>query len=390
MLSIYSKNLSSHEAIHRSRAGLSRESNPRTNNISHPSLGGSQGYPLYLRRDILYWESRYGIDFVVDRFLVSKSSVYRWKNRIEPLQQTGNIEREILTGNDQLILSIGLFLYPRMSNDELATFISANGGAIGLSRQAISNRLKDLDVTRKRASLEAYAAYSPINRQRFLNFFYLPPPLGIRNVPLWRLIDFDEAKFCLTGAESKYGRSVACVRVRDTGHYVKMQRGINLVLAIESGNPYLPPHVYGSIQNPRKWWIMSVNNVNQIVFADFVDMVCTDIESNPVPGNYDNERYLMWDNLSAHMTGVVTVAAEMRLNPDHEFTIVPRPPYQPKVAPVEYIFCEIANRLTYLVKPNWTILDLRFAIETCLITIGRDCKLNRTFRHCLINQSPFK
>ena len=155
MPSIYSKDPSSHEAIHRSRAGLSRESNPRTNNISHPSLGGSQGYPLYLRRDILYWESRYGIDFVVDRFLVSKSSVYRWKNRIEPLQQTGNIEREILTGNDQLILSIGLFLYPRMSNDELATFISANGGAIGLSRQAISNRLKDLDVTRKRASLEA-------------------------------------------------------------------------------------------------------------------------------------------------------------------------------------------------------------------------------------------
>ena len=117
-----------------------------------------------------------------------------------------------------------------------------------------------------------------------------------------------------------------------------------------------------------------------------MEYVLSDIEENPVPGDFDNERYIMWDNLSSHLTGLVTSTVELRPSrPQYSFTIVPRPPYQPKYAPVEYMFCEVAMRLTYLVKPNWTLLNLRMAIESSLIQIGRDCKLNRTFTHCLQN-----
>ena len=56
MPSVYSKNISDHQANARSEAGLSRQQGTyRTNNESHPSFGGSHGYRLWLRRDILYY-----------------------------------------------------------------------------------------------------------------------------------------------------------------------------------------------------------------------------------------------------------------------------------------------------------------------------------------------
>ena len=387
MPSIYSKNVSTQEAQERSNNGLYRRQHFRTNNTSHPSLGGSQGYPLWFRRDVIYWDNIYGIDYVCARFGVSEPSVRRWRIEIRPKQQTGNQEKEILTGMDQFLLVSSLFIYPRANADEIAMFIGVNGGTVGLSRADIAKRQKEMKITRKRASVEAFAAYTPVNRQRVINFFDLPPPIGISGVPYFRIIDFDEAKFKLEACESRYGHAMTCIRVRDTAHYKRMSKGVNLILAIEPGNPNLPDHIYGSIQNPRRWWIITTENVNQVVFADFVDSVCSDIETNPLPGGYDSEKYFMWDNLSAHQTGLLNATVEMRpTRPNQQFTIIPRPPYQPKYAPVEYAFCEIAMRLQHLVRPNWRVMDLHLAIRNIVITIGRDCKFNRTFRHCLQNE----
>ena len=57
---------------------------------------------------------------------------------------------------------MGLYIYPRASNDEIATFVAVNGGTEGLSRQSISQRVVELDMSRKRASIEAYEAYTRI------------------------------------------------------------------------------------------------------------------------------------------------------------------------------------------------------------------------------------
>ena len=125
------------------------------------------------------------------------------------------------------------------------------------------------------------------------------------------MIDVNGAKFCLHGIETKYGHALACIRVRDTAHYKRGQRGITLILAVEPGNPHLPPHIYGSIFNPRKWFQLTVDNVNQIIFSDFMEMFCTDIETNPVPGNYDSEKIILWDDLSVHSTGLVQATVEL-------------------------------------------------------------------------------
>ena len=80
MPSVYSKYLSNVEATSRRLAGLSRTQTLRTDNDAHPKYGGSHGYPLWMRRDILYYEQRYGMEFVLDRFDVSRATVFRWKN----------------------------------------------------------------------------------------------------------------------------------------------------------------------------------------------------------------------------------------------------------------------------------------------------------------------
>ena len=43
---------------------------------------------------------------------------------------SGGTQRESLTGADQLLLSICLFIYPAVESDEIAIFIHANEGDI--------------------------------------------------------------------------------------------------------------------------------------------------------------------------------------------------------------------------------------------------------------------
>ena len=107
----------------------------------------------------------------------------------------------------------------------------------------------------------------------------------------------------------------------------------------------------------------------------------SDIEQNPVPGNYDDRRIVMWDNLSCHKTPYVSQKIYGRVS-NNLFESVDRPPYRPKMAPIEYAFCELACALKTRVKREWTVADLRTNIEDICITMGYLGKFQNTFRHC--------
>jgi len=59
----------------------------------------------------------------------------------------------------------------------MAAFIYNEGGDL-YSRQAISNRLKDLDVTRKKASTEGYQTQQPDVEFRVWSFWNCPPAVS--------------------------------------------------------------------------------------------------------------------------------------------------------------------------------------------------------------------
>ena len=94
-----------------------------------------------------------------------------------PYRMSGGIPRQQLTGHDQLLLSICLFIYPDATADEIATFIVANGGSI-YERPVITKRCSGLQLSRKRSSKESYLAYSESLMRRLRWFQTLPPPLG--------------------------------------------------------------------------------------------------------------------------------------------------------------------------------------------------------------------
>jgi hypothetical protein len=75
--------------------------------------------------------------------------------------------------------------------DEMVAFIYNKGGSL-YSNQRISERLKDLAVTKKKASIEADQALNLDVQLRVYTFWNYPPPLGIFQVTLFSLIDFDE------------------------------------------------------------------------------------------------------------------------------------------------------------------------------------------------------
>ena len=94
-------------------------------------------------------------------------------------------------GNDQLLLAVFFVIWPCGSADECAAFIFNEGGDL-YSRSEISHRLRELHVTRKVSSTEAYQAFLPINRLKLQMFFTMPPPFGILGVPRRKFIDVDE------------------------------------------------------------------------------------------------------------------------------------------------------------------------------------------------------
>lgn len=79
-------------------------------------------------------------------------------------------------------------------------------------------------------------------------------------------------------------------------------------------------------------------NCNEWVFPDFIDGILRDFLCNHVAG--DDSRCLIWDNLGTHKTLYATPTIEDMGTHNHFFS-VDRPPYCPKMAPIEYIFVRL-------------------------------------------------
>ena len=293
---------------------------------------------------------------------------------------SGGKPRENLCGMDQMLLSICYFIYPDAQSDQVCAFIIANGGGT-YTRQDISKRCNELDLTRKRSSHEAYRANTPANIAKALWFVSLPPPLGVLNIRLDRLIDCDETGFGLSTVKTKYGRGHTTCRIRYPSHYTRAEPKINVLMAIEAGSQTVPPFVDGSVMFPRRWLFISQSNCDQYMFGDFIDSILNSIETAPAPGDVDDERCIIWDNLSLHKTAYVTNKIYGQPT-NNRFIAVDHPPYRPTMAPIEFIFCELASELSRRVQEWWTIDDLRRNIIQICSTIGRNSKFENIFVHC--------
>ena len=119
---------------------------------------------------------------------------------------------------------------------------------------------------------------------------------------------------------------------------------------------------------------------DQFVFAEFIESICIDLEANPA-SQYDNLRVFMWDNLSAHLTAHVHETVKNREG-DSAFEIVARPPYQPKVAPIEYKICDVCLALQRFIDRTDDLDSLEVRTYKIVAAAGMGGNFDRTFAHC--------
>ena len=135
----------------RAETGLSRQLQQTRRELPHPRDGGSSGYPVWFRNaQLAKWHAR-------EATKVSAASLYRWEERRSPYRQTGAPARTAIVGVDMIHLATFLITHSDSTMDEMAAFIYNEGGTL-YSKQRISERLKYLAISKKKASIEAYQA----------------------------------------------------------------------------------------------------------------------------------------------------------------------------------------------------------------------------------------
>jgi transposase len=232
------------QAKTRRDAGQTRVLEVPRSAVPHPGRGGSTGYdPWFRQSQVNKFQQGEDID-------VSLASVYRWLGRIQPFRATGNSPSSKIVGEDQFLMVVLLYAYPHASADEISTFIYNNTANV-YSREDVSKRLKELHLTKKRASTEAYQAFTPLNKQKVRDFWTQGPPLGVIGLRRAQLIDVDECGFELSKTNRGDGHGFIGLRLRKPGHYTRNTK-ITVIMGIEAGDPTLPDNVYGSLHHPRR------------------------------------------------------------------------------------------------------------------------------------------
>ena len=153
---------------------------------------------------------------------------------------------------------------------------------------------------------------------------------------------------------------------------------LTVLVGIEPGDPALPPETLGSIERPRRWVrALRGTGTTVIVFWDFVDHICHDIEENGHAGT-DDHRIFLWDNLNSHNSAYVHQTVVGREGA-RRFNIIARPPYHPQYGPIEYAICEINTILKLSVKDTWDTDTLEVEVMRAVHSISQ---FNNTFEHC--------
>ena len=90
----------------------------------------------------------------------------------------GNRSNGTISGADQLLAVICVTIWPDSTTDNIATFVFNKGGGV-YTRGQVSKRMKEMEITRKVGSAEAYEAFTPDCVLCVELFWTRPPPLGV-------------------------------------------------------------------------------------------------------------------------------------------------------------------------------------------------------------------
>jgi hypothetical protein len=167
---------------------------------------------------------------------------------------------------------LAITIYPDSYEDKIATFIYNQGGGL-YPNLTISRWLKELNISKKVVSTEAYQAFPPINLFKVELFWTHPPPLGVRTIPRGKFIEVDEFGVELNHYNRTRGWAIKYFQIGKAGHYSWTQK-LTVLIGIEPGDPRLPANIPGSIKNPGRWIrIVQGTGTTIQVFDEFIKSI---------------------------------------------------------------------------------------------------------------------
>ncbi len=299
----------------------------------------------------------------------SESTVNRWMERyheyghVRSFRKTGNhrSQREI-KGRNMVLHALFRAFRPKATAAEcIAMLYEMNRGQPGNRFHCPSNITrveKQLCLTRKRGSTTAFEAMTPRNQQWRWNYFNLPYPYGIADIPALLVIDLDKDGIYPDRTNRKYGKTVVGDRCREYGLYVRDCK-LNLLLAI-SGDPI----------NPDRWFEIWENEGTTIDrFVLFIQRLLIDLGQ----GVQGNRRVFVMDNLNAHKNARVTT---MILAAGHCYIF--RAPYCAVDGAIEYVFNSIECMLRIESPEINSVVTLRNKLVEIITSIP---EFSLYFRH---------
>ena len=205
--------------------------------------------------------------------------------------------------------------------------------------------------------------------------------LGVSQIQLERLAHIDDTSFYLSNITSTYGQWHRTCRIYFPVYYTYSELKTSVIMTIEPGYRTMNRYVDSNTTRSWRWISVTTRKYAQYSFGDFINYILKFCETHPAPGDIDDERCLVWDNLSIYNTSSVT----HKIHGHHSYNnlfVVNCPSYYPTIAPINFVFCELASELSQGVKYNWMITILTANIIDMCTKLGKESKFENTFIHC--------
>lgn len=338
--------------------------------MKDPSRGGTEGYPLS-HRLLLIDLYQSGLPFPEK----NRRSIQRWiKFGSDPKKKTGNKGSTSMLGEHLFFLALFKRIYPQATNPQCAVFIACySDDSRVFTNTEITQGLRKLNMTRKKASTTAYQAFTKRNLYLYDCFRNFTFPAGVKDVFRRRLCDADEMALTIGDAGLAYGHAVKGLRVRKSGNYGRGRQKITIIMIIEPGDPALPSSVEGSIERPRIWYRVSTDKgTSTEAYKSFLDHHFLNQLRDDEPS-----RVMMHDNLSSHKSECIYQTMQRAGH-----NVICRPPYRPDIAPIEWAFdqlaCSIRKRWYLIHNETDLIKQIRLVIDKRIGMGGFD----KLFQNC--------
>jgi hypothetical protein len=315
----------------------------------HPSKGGSLGYNVHWR------ESELNLFTAGLPTTACRSSIYNWKNRLNPYKSTGNNIQLKINGENQYLHIMYRIIFPYATADEVRTYLF-NNAIINpqiFTRDDIYKTDARLKITSKVGSTTAFQALLLQNVIRRDLYYNLPPPLGIHLVPRIDLIDTDECAVSLQTALRTHGKAYTGVRCSAAGNYCHDEKW-TLIMSIDS-------------TGWRYATFDKVAGTTALIFRQYIRAILATLPAG-------HPRIFIWDNLKSHFSDALINEIYLAGH-----SVVPRPAYYPVDGPIEYVFNQVECGLIARVNHIRTEADLIRETMNVVANVGG---FDETFRHC--------